>query len=57
LIIVYHLNDGSIEKQALDCNLQGVRRRGRPNQTWKSIVVEEVAKCCKTWSEVERLAN
>jgi hypothetical protein len=36
-------NDGSTEKQALDWNLQGVRRRERPKQTWKRTVVEEVA--------------
>jgi hypothetical protein len=34
-------NDGSIEKQALEWNWQGVRRRGRPKQNWKRAVVEE----------------
>jgi hypothetical protein len=50
-------NDGSIEKWALDWNPQGVRRRGRPKQTWKRTVVEEVAKCCKTWSEGKRIVK
>jgi hypothetical protein len=50
-------NDGQTEKQALDWNLQGVKRRERPKQTWKRTVVETAAKCCKTWSEVKRLVK
>jgi hypothetical protein len=50
-------DDGSIEKQVPDWNPQGVSRRGRPKQTWKRTVVEEVTKCCKTLSEVKRLAK
>jgi hypothetical protein len=50
-------NDGRIEEQALDWNLQGVKRRERPKQTWKRTVVETAAKCCKTWSEVKRLVK
>jgi hypothetical protein len=46
-------NAGSLGKQALDWNPQGVRRRRRPKQTWKRTVVEEAAKCCETWSEVK----
>jgi hypothetical protein len=34
-----------------------VRRRGRLKETWKRAVVEEAAKCCKTWSEVKGLAK
>jgi hypothetical protein len=50
-------NDGSIEKQALDWNPQGVRRRGRPKQTWKRTVVQKAENCCKTWSKVKMLAK
>jgi hypothetical protein len=49
--------DESVEKQALDWNLQGARRRGRPKQAWKRTIVEEAGKCGKTWSEVKRLAG
>jgi hypothetical protein len=47
----------STEKQALDWNLQGARRRGRPKQKWKRTVLEEAGKCGKTWSKVKRLAG
>jgi hypothetical protein len=50
-------NDGSIEIQAMDWNPQGVSRRRTLKQTWKRSVVEETAKCYKTWSEVKRLAK
>jgi transposase len=45
-------SDGSIEKQVLDWNPQGVRRSGRPKQSWRRTVVKEATKC-KTWSEVK----
>ena len=34
---------GAIEKDALDWNPQGVRRRGRPKKTWKRTIEEEAA--------------
>jgi hypothetical protein len=50
-------NYESIGKQALDWSPQGVRKRGRPKQTWERTVVEEAAKCCETWSEGKRMAK
>jgi 1,2-phenylacetyl-CoA epoxidase catalytic subunit len=44
--------DESIEKQALDWNLQGTRRRERLKETWKRTILEEAVKCGKTWSDV-----
>jgi hypothetical protein len=37
-------SDGSVEKQALNWNSLGARRRGRPKQTWKMTVLEEAGK-------------
>jgi hypothetical protein len=44
--------DESIEKQALDWNLQGTRRRERLKETWKRTILEEAGKCDKTWSDI-----
>jgi hypothetical protein len=49
--------EGAIDRAALDWNLQGARRRGRPRKTWKRTVEEEAAEMGKTWKEVKRLAN
>jgi len=46
-----------MEKQALDWNSQGARRRGRPKQAWKRTVLETAGKGGKTLSEVKRLAG
>jgi hypothetical protein len=35
--------------------MQGARRRRRPKQTWKRIVLEKAGKCNTTCSEVTRL--
>lgn len=29
-------NKGAIQREAFDCNLQGVKRRGRPKDTWRN---------------------
>jgi len=47
----------AIERQALDWNLQGKRRRGRPRHTWRRIVYSEALEKGKSWSEVERMAG
>jgi hypothetical protein len=41
-------NVGSIEKQVLNWNPQGIRRRGGPKHSWRRTVVKEA-----TWSEVK----
>jgi hypothetical protein len=47
---------GSIKTAALDWNLQGTRRCGRPEKTWKRAVEEEAMEVGKTRSEVKRIA-
>ena len=47
----------SIEKTALDWNPQEDRRRGRPRQTWRRTVAEEIEKEGKTWGEVKKFAQ
>ncbi|KAJ4429500.1 hypothetical protein ANN_21669 [Periplaneta americana] len=49
--------DGAVERMALDWNLQGSRTRGKPKNTWKRTVLEEIAREGKTWSEVKKLAT
>jgi hypothetical protein len=46
-----------IEKDELDWNSQGARRRGRPRKTRRSTIEEEITEMGKTWSEVKALAN
>jgi hypothetical protein len=48
---------GITEKDALDWNLQGKRRRGRPKKTWKRTVEEEARDQGKRWQEVKALAK
>ncbi|KAJ4436015.1 hypothetical protein ANN_18639 [Periplaneta americana] len=48
---------GAVERMALDWNPQGSRRRGRPKNTWKRTILEEIAREGKTWSEVKKLAT
>jgi hypothetical protein len=47
---------GTIEKDVLDWNPQGARRRGRPRKTWRTTE-EELAEMGKTWREVKAVAN
>jgi hypothetical protein len=49
--------DGANEKQALEWNPQGRRKRGRPRQTWKRSVLEEANEAGKTWGELRGLAS
>jgi hypothetical protein len=48
---------GAIEKDALDCNPQGARRRGRPRKSWRRATEEEITEMGNTWREVKALAN
>ena len=47
----------TVERMALDWNPQGSRARGRPRNTWKRTVLEEIAKEGKTWNEVKKLTT
>jgi hypothetical protein len=47
----------AIEREVLDWNLQGKRRRGRPKQTWRRLVHNEALEKGKSWSEVKRMAR
>jgi hypothetical protein len=57
--IGHTLRKGSdaIEKEALDWNQQGERRRGRPKQTWRRLVHNEALEERKSWGEVKKLAR
>jgi hypothetical protein len=46
-----------IEREVLDWNPQGKRRRGRPKQTWRRSVHNEALEKGKRWSEVKRMAR
>jgi hypothetical protein len=45
------------EREALDWNLQGKRRRGRPRHMWQRTVHSEALQKGKRWSEVKRMAG
>jgi hypothetical protein len=47
----------AIERQVLDWNPQGQRKRGRPKRTWRRTVEEEIGKVGETWKEVGALAQ
>ena len=47
----------AIEREALDWNPQGKRRRGRPRRTWRRTVHNEALEKGKSWSEVKRMAG
>jgi hypothetical protein len=49
--------NGAIEREALDWNPQGKRRRGRPRHTWRRSVHNEVLEKGKRWNEVKRMAG
>ena len=48
--------EGAVEKQALDWNPQGARRRGRPRITWKRSIEDEIRGENKTWREDKAIA-
>ena len=47
----------AIEREALDWNPRGKRRRGRPKQTWRRSVHNEALEEGKSWGEVKKLAR
>ncbi|GFG35991.1 hypothetical protein Cfor_03572 [Coptotermes formosanus] len=48
---------GITEKDALDWNPQGKRKRGQPKKTWRRTVEEEARDQRKRWQEVKALAK
>jgi hypothetical protein len=48
---------GGIEKTALDWNLQGYRRRGRPQRTWRRTIEDEIRNTGRSWNEVRGIAG
>ena len=47
----------AIEREALDWNPQGKRRRRRPRHTSRRTVHKEALEKGKSWSEVKRMAR
>ena len=47
----------NITRHALRWNPQGKRSRGRPRNSWRRTVDDEVGKAGYTWSELEKLAQ
>jgi len=47
----------AIEREALDWNPQGKRRRGRPRLTWRRTVHNETLEKGKSWNEVKKMAG
>lgn len=48
---------GDIAKTALDWNPQGSRRAGRPSNTWRRTIEQEIARSGKTWRQIKALAT
>ena len=49
--------ENNITRSALEWNPQGSRRRGRPKQSWRRSVQDELAKKNITWIEAKRTAK
>ena len=47
----------AIERETLDWNPQGKRRRGKPKQTWRRSVHNEALEKGMSWGEVKRMAR
>jgi len=47
----------TIEREVLDWNPRGQRKRGRPKQTWRRLVHNEALGEGKSWGEVTQLAR
>jgi hypothetical protein len=47
----------AVEREALDWNPQGKRKRGRPKQTWRRSVHNEALEEGKSWDVVKKLAR
>jgi len=50
-------DDKCTTKRALDWNPQGKRKRGRPRQTWRRSLMEELKQQNATWDNTKRLAK
>jgi hypothetical protein len=48
---------GATEKTALEWNLQGYRRRGRPKRTWRRTTEDEIRNIGRSWNEVKGIAG
>jgi hypothetical protein len=55
--LTLHKPSGITEKDALDWNPQGKRRRGRLKKTWKRKTEEEARDQRKRWQEVKAVAK
>jgi predicted ArsR family transcriptional regulator len=49
--------ENEIEKEALEWNPQGQRKRGRPKRSWQRTIREEALAAGKTWEEIKQLSK
>jgi len=49
--------EDTIEREVMEWNPQGQRKRGRPKQTWRRSVHNEALREGKSWNEVKQLAR
>jgi hypothetical protein len=52
-----HKEAGAIEKNALDWNPQGYRRKGRSKRTWRRTIEDEIRNTGRSWNEVKGIAG
>jgi hypothetical protein len=48
---------GAVQKNALDWNSQGYRRRDRPKRTWQRTTEDEIRGTGRSWNEVKGIAG
>ena len=54
---VLRMRDNAIAKVALRWTPEGKRKRGRPRQTWRRTVEDEMGRWNKSWESLQSLAS
>jgi hypothetical protein len=49
--------ENAIEKEGMEWNRQGQRKRGRPKRSWQRTIREEALAVGKTWGEIRQLSK
>jgi hypothetical protein len=45
----------AVEKEAMELNPEGQRKRGRPQRSWQRTIQEEALAVGKTWGKIKQL--